>query len=193
MDLPSRENTKTEFLDEDQELRAQLIQLSIEGKITQTKTFLSNRKKCSAYMLRQIFNEYTSREISAKKKRMGDAVVTSLPALLESLGVINFTCQGGASNFSRVLKSNEDAMFLISELIPVSDNSDYYTRLASGGLFLTSLCYHNISLGRKKEECEMSGSTSPTKSRRSNRSVSLSSVSDDECHTEPPSSDSETE
>ena len=185
MDFPRSEKNRTGFQEDDPDLRAKLVQLSKDGKITHTTTFLNNKKKCSVETLRKIMDEYTSREISAQKKKNIDLILSSIPKFAELIGLFHFTCEGGADGFASLVSSDENAMFLLSEILPVGESSEYSMKMAFGIMFLTMLCYDSIGFGRKGSKRVKSVSSTRSersvrsrRSRRSRSSLSLSSGSE---------------
>ena len=126
-----------------EKLRHELIELSEKGEIKHTKVFLNNKKKCTESVMKQIMVEYVEKRQKQFKSGFAVVFVTLLPSLLEKTGYIHFV--GGHESFSSKVLADENTMFVIADLMPACDGAGYYFKYFSAVLFLSSLCYNNIS------------------------------------------------
>ena len=146
----------TEFPGVDMEkLRNELIELSEKGEIKHTKTFL---KKCTESVLKQIMVEYVKEKQKQSKDEFTVVFITLLLSLLEKSGYVHFV-DGYESFLSKVL-ADENAMFVIADLMPACNAAGYYFKYFSAVLFLSSLCYSNISFGHDTDDATKSESES---------------------------------
>ena len=128
-----------------EKLRSELIELSEKGEIKHTKVFLNNKKKCTESVMKQIMAEYVEKRQKQSKAEMAVVFVTLLPSLLEKTGYVHF--KGGHSCFSSKVLADENTMFVIADIMPACDGGGYYFKYFSAAIFLSSLCYSNISFG----------------------------------------------
>ena len=125
--------------------------LSEQGEVLHTKAFLSNKKKCNEKVMKKIMSDYSENIQRIAKMEMSIAFITLLPNLIEKTGLLKF--QDGASAFSAKILANKNSMFCIADMMPSCEGGDYYIyKYISTGLFLTSLCYHNIIFSAKTED-----------------------------------------
>ena len=133
-----------------EKLRAELIELSEKGEIKHTKVFLNNKKKCTESVMKQIMAEYVEKRQKQSKAEFAVVFVTLLPSLLEKTGYVHFV--DGHESFSSKVLADENTMFVIADLMPACDGGGYYFKYFSAVIFLSSLCYSNISFGEVKAE-----------------------------------------
>ena len=143
-----------------EKLRSELIELSEKGEIKHTKVFLNNKKKCTESVMKQIMAEYVEKRQKQSKAEFAVVFVTLLPSLLEKTGYVHF--KGGHSCFSSKVLADENTMFVIADLMPACDGGGYYFKYFSAVLFLSSLCYSNISFGFSDEPETASNKAQPT-------------------------------
>ena len=136
-----------------EKLRSELIELSERGEIKHTKVFLSNKKKCTESVMKQIMAEYIEKRQKQSKSEFAVVFVTLLPSLLEKAGV-HF--RGGHESFSSKVLADENTMFVIADMMPACDGGGYYFKYFSALIFLSSLCYNNISFGEQQEQQDKS-------------------------------------
>ena len=132
----------TEFPGDLEKLRNELIELSEKGEIKHTKTFL---KKCTESVLKQIMSEYVEERQKQSKTEFSVVFITLLLSLLEKSGYVHFV--DGHESFLSKLLADENAMFVITELMPTYDGVGHYFKYFSAMIFLSSLCYSDISFG----------------------------------------------
>ena len=128
-----------------EKLRAELLELSEKDEIKHTKTFLNNKKKCTESVMKQIMAEYVEKRQKQSKAEFAVVFVTLLPSLLEKTGYVHFV--DGHESFSSKVLADENTMFVIADLMPACDGGGYYFKYFSAVIFLSSLCYSNISFG----------------------------------------------
>ena len=132
-------------------LREELIDLSEKGEIKETKVFLKS-KKCTEDVLKRIMSEYVEKKQKLSKMLMSIAFVKLIPDLLEKFGVLKF--KDGHAKFSAKILADENTMFVIADLMPVCEGGGYYFKYFSAVIFLSSLCYNDISFGSSEQEAE---------------------------------------
>ena len=125
-----------------EKLRAELIELSEKGEIKHTKSFL---KKCTESVMKQIMAEYVKEKQKQSKDEFTVVFITLLLSLLEKSGYVHFV-DGYESFLSKVL-ADENTRFVIADLMPTCDGAGYYFKYFSAAIFLSSLCFSNISFG----------------------------------------------
>ena len=141
-----------EFPVEDVEgLCYELIDLSEKGEIKETKVFLKS-KKCTEDVLKKIMAEYVEKKQKLSKMLMSIAFVKLIPDLLEKFGFLSF--KGGHAKFSAKILADENTMFVIADLMPVCEGGGYYFKYFSAVIFLSSLCYNEVSFGSRWSDIE---------------------------------------
>ena len=141
-----------EFPVEDVEkLREELLDLSEKGEIKETKVFLKS-KKCTEDVLKRIMAEYVERTRRLSKMLMSISFVKLVPDLIEKFGVLSF--KGGHDKFSAKILADENTMFVIADLMPCCEGGGYYFKYFPALIFLSSLCYNDISFGSSEPEPE---------------------------------------
>ena len=141
------------LLDDDVEaLQKRLLDLSEQGEIKTTKAFLSNKKKASKKVIKEILGEYLERSDRQAKMEMSIALVSLFPNLIEKFGIIKF--KDGSSVFSQKILEDDNTMFCIANLMPLCQGGDTCFKYLSASIFLGTLCWNNIvwNKGEKKEE-----------------------------------------
>ena len=134
-----------EFPVEDVEkLRDELIDLSEKGEIKESKAFLRS-KKCTEDVMKRIMGEYVEKRQRMSKMLMAISFVKLLPDLLEKFGALSF--KGGHDKFSSKILADENTMFVIADMMPCCEGGGYYFKYFSALIFLSSLCYNDISFG----------------------------------------------
>ena len=94
-------------------------------------------------------NGYMEQKQKIAKMEMSIAFVTLVPNLIEKAGFFKF--KDGAAVFSTKILEDENSMFRIADLMPTCQGGDYYVKYLSAGIFLGSLCYHNIVFGGRDD------------------------------------------
>ena len=89
--------------------------------------------------------EYVEKKQKLSKMLMSISFVKLVPDLLEKFGVLNF--RGGHDKFSAKILADENTMFVIADLMPCCEGGGYYFKYFSALIFLSSLCYNDISFG----------------------------------------------
>ena len=131
-----------------EKLRSELIELSERGEIKHTKVYLNNKKKCTESVLKQIMAEYIEKRQKQSKAELSVAFVTILPKSFGKDWYVHF--KGGHGCFSSKVLADENTMFVIADMMPACNGGGYYFKYFSALIFLSSLCYSNISFGDTK-------------------------------------------
>ena len=127
-----------------EKLRDELINLSDRGEIKETKVFLRS-KKCTEDVMKKIMAEYVEKRQKLSKMLMSISFVKLVPDLIEKFGVLSFN--GGHESFSAKILADENTMFVIADLMPCCEGGGYCFKYFSSVIFLSSLCYNDISFG----------------------------------------------
>ena len=147
------------FLDDDVEaLRKKFLELTEQGEIKHTKTFLSNKMKDTEKVMKKIMAAYTEQKERIAQMEMSIALVSLLPNLVKKLGVIKV--KDGSAVFSQKILEDENSMFCIADLMSSCQGTDCYFKNLSATVFLSTLVWNNVSFGgdEKKEQKKTSPS-----------------------------------
>ena len=148
------------LLDDDVEaLRKRLSDLSEQGEIKTTKTFLSNKKKATEKVMKKILGEYLEKKDRQAKMEMSIALVSLFPNLIEKFGMIKF--KDGSAIFSQKIIEDENTMFCIVDLMPSCQGGDTCFKYLSASIFLGTLIWNNVVWSKDEKKSGQTKSKTP--------------------------------